>query len=114
MDLAFFVVNFGYTKEEYQQLTETEKLFIQKEYERKTINDATYMRDAVFNAVSNALRKKGAKFQELFKKKQSKADVEFNESAVDVVLSLEERDGKSWVDKVYAANGLRKPMRGGS
>ncbi|GGD03716.1 phenylalanine racemase [Enterococcus wangshanyuanii] len=110
--MAFFVVNFGYTKSAYLELTETEKSFIRKEYERKTINDATYLRDSVLNAVSNAMRKKGSKFQELFKKKQSKADVAFNEQAMDVVLEVEERDGKSWVDQIYHANGLRTPKGG--
>ncbi|RST98322.1 phenylalanine racemase [Vagococcus vulneris] len=113
MDLAFFVVNFGYTKSDYMALTETEKAFIRKEYERKTINDATYLRDAVFNAVSNAMRKKNAKFQELFKKKQAKADIEFNENAMSVVLEVEERDGKDWVKQIYKANGLMKPRREG-
>lgn len=110
--MAFFVVNFGYTKEDYSALTETEKTFIRKEFERKTITDTTYLRDAVFNAVINAMRKKGAKFQELFKKKQAKADVEFNEQAVDIVIEVEARDGKSWVDEIYHANGLRTPKGG--
>lgn len=112
LDLAFFVVNFGYSKGEYLQLTDREKLFIKKEFERKTISDATYIRDSVFNAVSNALRKKGSKFQELFKKKQSKVDVEFNEHALDVVLEIEEIEGKSWVEKIYAANNLPVPKGG--
>lgn len=113
MDLAFFVVNFGYTKADYQQLTEAEKKFIRKEFEKKTITDATYIRDAVFNAVNNALRKRNSKFQELFKKRQVKADVEFNQNAIKVVNDLEKRGGKSWVEKVYAANGLKIPTKGG-
>lgn len=93
-------------------LTETEKAFIRKEFERKTITDFTYLRDSVFNAVSNAMRKKGSKFQELFKRKQAKADVDFNEKAINVVMEVEDRDGKSWVDQIYHANGLITP-RGG-
>lgn len=93
-------------------LTEVEKAFIRKEFERKTITDATYLRDSVLNAVSNAMRKKGSKFQELFKRKQAKADVEFNEQAIDVVMEVEDRDGKSWVDQIYHANGLRTPKGG--
>ena len=113
MDLAFFVVNFGYSKNDYLQLTEKEKLFIHKEFERKTINDATYMRDAVFNAVSNAMRKKGTSFQELFKKKQSKADVQFNGIAIETVLEVEKEQGKAWVDLIYKANGLKKGGKNG-
>ena len=112
MDLAFFVVNFGFNKREFEELTEVEKKFIKKEFENKTIRESTYLRDAVFNAVNNALRKKGAKFQELFKKKQAKADVAFNENAIEVVLELEEKSGKSWVDLIYEKNGMRKPKGG--
>lgn len=113
MDLAFFVVNFGYTKTDYMALTEAEKLFIRKEYEKKTINDTTYVRDAVFNAVTNALRKKGSRFQELFKKRPARADKQFNQEAMAVVLEVEERDGKSWVEKIYQANGIKTPKHGG-
>lgn len=113
MDLAFFVVNFGYSKSEYQELTEAEKLFIRKEHEKKSINDTTYIRDAVFNAVTNALRKKGSRFQELFKKRPARADKEFNQEAMSIVLEVEKRDGKSWVDKIYQANGIKTPERGG-
>ena len=113
MDLAFFVVNFGYSKSEYQELTEAEKLFIRKEHEKKSINDTTYIRDAVFNAVTNALRKKGSRFQELFKKRPARADKEFNQEAMSIVLEVEERDGKSWVDKIYQANGIKTPKSGG-
>lgn len=112
MDLAFFVVNFGFSKKEYEELTESEKMFIKKEFENKTVRESTYLRDAVYNAVNNALRKKGAKFQELFKKKQAKADTEFNENAIEVVLELEEKNGKSWVDLIYEKNGLQKPKGG--
>lgn len=106
-------MNFGYTKRDYLALTEVEKAFIRKEFERKTIDDSLYLRNAVLNAVSNAMRKKGSKFTELFKKKQSKADVVFNEHALDVVAEVESTEGKHWVDQIYQANNLEKP-RGGN
>ncbi|GIO27724.1 hypothetical protein [Ornithinibacillus bavariensis] len=68
------------------------------------------MRNAVLNAVNNALRKKNKRFIELYKKKQEKADKEYNENAIKVILEIEERKGKSWVDRVYQATGVKKPQ----
>lgn len=109
-DLAFFVVNFGFSKREYNEFSETEKMFIRKEYESKLVNDMTHMRNAVLNAVNNALRKKNKKFIELFKKKNEKVDKEYNLKAVDVIIEIENRDGKSWVDRIYRESGLKKPQ----
>lgn len=64
------------------------------------------------NAVNNALRKKNKKFQELFKKKQAKADKEYNITAINVILEMEAEKGKSWVDRIYKANGMKKPQQG--
>ena len=109
--LAFFVVNFNYSKADYDALTETEKMFIYKAYENKTISDGTHIRNAVLNAVVNANRKKNKKFVELFEKKQEKVDVEFTENALNVINEVEERDGKNWVDLLYNKNGLKRPER---
>lgn len=110
-DLAFFVVNFGYSKREYNELTELEKMIIRKEYETKTVNDMTHLRNAVLNAISNANRRKNKKFIDLFKKKQAKADIEYNKNAIEVILEVEEKEGKSWVDKIYRQAGQRKPQK---
>ena len=67
------------------------------------------MRNAVLNAEANINRKKGKKFIELFPKKQ-KADKDYNENAVKNILDMEEKNGKSWVDLVYKANGMKKPI----
>lgn len=71
----------------------------------------THLRNAVLNAISNANRKKNKRFIDLFKKKQAKADVEYNKNAMEIVLELEEKEGKSWVDKVYQRAGQRKPQK---
>lgn len=88
-------------------MTELEKAFIRKEYESKVIFENTQRRDAVFNAYVNANRKKNSKFQPLYKKKQEKADVEFNKNAAKTIEEIEKRDGKSWVQKIYKAAGLK-------
>ncbi|WP_187119060.1 phenylalanine racemase [Bacillus marasmi] len=109
-DLAFFVVHFHMSPSEFNLLTEKEKMFIRKEHENKFIHDTTWMRNAMLNAEANANRKKGRKFMELFPKKQSKADKEYNENAVKTILEMEEKNGKGWVDMVYKANGMKKPI----
>lgn len=88
-------------------MTELEKAFIRKEYESKVIFENTQRRDAVFNAYVNVNRKKNSKFQPLYKKKQEKADVEFNKNAAKTIEEIEKRDGKSWVQKIYKAAGLK-------
>lgn len=102
-DFAFFHVNFGTSKQDFLSMTEVEKAFIRKEYETKTVFEMTQFRDAFFNAYANANRGKNRKFQDLYKKKQSKADVEYNMNAVETIMKIEKRDGKSWVDKIYRA-----------
>ena len=112
-DFAFFVVNFGYSKRDYDALTELEKRFIYKAYESKEVHFFTFMRNAVFNALANSKRKKSRKFMELFKKRQKKADKEFNTNATAAILRTEEKEGKSWVDKIYASLGRKRPLKKG-
>ena len=76
IDFAFFVVHFGYSRADYDALSEVEKAFIRKAWEDYTVSWTTLVRDAVFNAVGNALRKKGKRFRKLWKKRTQKADRE--------------------------------------
>lgn len=108
MDLAFFVVQVGMTKNEFDTLSEKEKLFIRKAHENKFVSDTTWMRNAFLNAEANINRKKNKKFIELFPKNQ-KADIEYNENAIQTITEMEEEKGKSWVDKIFKANGMKKP-----
>lgn len=86
-------------------------MIIRKEYETKTVNDMTHIRNSVLNAISNAMRGKNKRFIDLFNKKQAMADKEFNENAIAVILEIEEKEGKSWVDRIYQGAGIRKPQR---
>lgn len=107
-DFAFFHVNFGTEREEYLKLTELEKAFIRKEYEMKVVSENTHRRNAFLNAYNNANRKKNKNFEELYKKKQEKADIEYNQNAMQTVEEIEKRDGKAWVDKLYRAIGMKR------
>lgn len=88
-------------------------MFIRKAYESKLINETTYARNAHLNAIQNSKRKKSAKFIELFKKRRKKVDKEFNKNAEASILSVEEKEGKSWVDKLYAGLGRKRPTKKG-
>lgn len=105
MDFAFFAVHFGYSRGDYDELTETEKVLIMHEYEKKTVADTTLLRNAVLNAVGNALRKKGASFRHLWKKKaQEKRDIKKD---IKEITKIEEKE-KGWLDRVYAAAGIKR------
>lgn len=99
------------TKTAYNEFTELEKAFIRKAYESKIVSEMSHLRNAVLNAINNAMRKKGKKFLELFKKRQEKADKEFNQNAITIIHEIEAKEGKSWVDKVYKGAGLKMPKR---
>lgn len=115
-DFAFFFVNFGISMQDYLNLTETQKAFIMKEFETKTVQNNTFIRNAVYNAISNALRKKGGKFIELFKKQTKQLNEEekhFAKYSKEIIIEIEEKNGKSWVDKIYQENNINRPRKGG-
>lgn len=99
MDFAFFAVNFGYSKADYNSLTLKERAFILKAYETKVVNESTLLRDAVFNAISNAFRKKGKAFRKLWRKASKvMSDEEFGEN-LKTVLEAEKKE-KNWVSEL--------------
>lgn len=112
MDFAFFAVNFGYTKRDYGDLTPREAAFIRKAWESKQVSDSTLIRNAVLNAVSNALRKKNSRFRELWKKLSKPVDKDMAESNLKTVMEIEEKEGKSWIDRIYKANGIKRRKGG--
>ena len=112
IDFAFHFVNFGTTKSEFLELTKREKAFIKKAWEDKQVREGELMRNAVLNAVNNAMRKKSAKFVDLWKRKQQPADMEIVEAHLEIINKNIADEGKSWVDLVYQANNMTKPSEG--
>lgn len=110
MDFAFFVVNFNYSKADYDALTEREKLFIRKAYETKTVTDTTLIRDAVFNAVWNVNRKKGRSFRQLWRKATKPADTSKAKDDMKLIKEIEKKES-DWISRIYAANGMKKPEK---
>lgn len=97
------------TKHDFEELTEVEKNFIMKEWENKVIFESTMLRNAVLNAEQNLNRKRNTRFIDLHKKRQKKADVNYTVNALQAILENETQEGKAWIDRIYSANGLRRP-----
>ena len=106
IDFAFFAANFGYTKADYNSLTPKERLFILKAWENKQVTQTSLMYRACFTAFYNANRPKRKKALKLWDKQPKKADKEAVRNDIAVVRAVDEKEGSSWVKKVYQANGL--------
>lgn len=110
MEFAFFAANFGYSKQDYLDLTDMDKQFLYKAWENKTVSDSTQMRNAVLNAIANAFRKKGKNFIKLWRKRQRKADLDKVQQNLKTIEEIEKRE-TGWIDKIYAANGRKAPKK---
>lgn len=106
--LAFFVVNLGFSKEDYYHLTLTEREFILKAWEERELREHELIRNDVLNAVCNALRGKGQRFIELFSKPQKPADKLKAKQYIQIAEQSNQNDG-DWIRKIYESNGLNKP-----
>ena len=114
IDFAFFFVNFNTSKRDFMELTKREKIFIRKAWEEKEVRASTFMRNAVMNAVANAMRDKKTPFRDLWKKKQKPVDFEVVENNLDAIEESNREDEFDWVAEIYKANGLNKPAEGGN
>lgn len=108
MDFAFFVVNFGYTKRDYLELTNLEKAFIYKAWESKKVSDSTLEYNAVFTANYNLNRKKGKRPLKLFRSVSKKVDKEVLDENRVIIKEIEKEEGKGWLELIYKANGLMR------
>jgi alanine-alpha-ketoisovalerate/valine-pyruvate aminotransferase len=90
-------------------LTNTERLFIRKAYENKVVSETTLIRDAVYNAMHNAYRKKGASFMELWKERKP-VDKKEVQADMTLVAKIEKKEA-GWIDMIYRNAGLRKPKK---
>ena len=107
IDFAFFAVNFGYSKSDYESMTPKEKAFIYKAWEEKIVSDSFRIYNAVFTAVYNVNRKKGKRALKLWKKaKVKKADMNTVQENMEVIKEVEANEGKSWINTIYRRNGM--------
>ena len=91
-------------------MTPAEILFVMKAWEDKTVRDTTYIRDAVYNAMLNANRKKRQRFLKLWRKsgKLSVSKAEDYKDKISSITEIEKHEGKSWIDKVLAGAGIKQ------
>lgn len=75
-----------------------------KAWEDKLVRDTTYDRNSHLNALGNFNRKKGSRGIDLWDKNK---EVDKEEMLIKVKLIEEMEKDKSWVDKIYKANGRR-------
>ena len=68
-DLAFFIVNFGFSKQEYLDLTPRERMFVYRAWEDKLVRDSQLNHDATLLAEANAHRKRGRSVKPLWTRK---------------------------------------------
>ena len=69
IDLAFFVVNFGFTKRDYLDLTPRERMFVYRAWEDKLVRDSLFNYDFSLLAETNAHRKRGRSIKPLWTKR---------------------------------------------
>ncbi len=88
-------------------------MFIVKAYEDKVVSDSSLLAAAVANAVGNVLRKKGKRPQKLWKKKPKAGNVQQRDSDLEIVKKNAEKDGDTWIARIYAANHRKLKRRAG-
>lgn len=109
IEFAFFAVNLGYSKQEYEALTPREIRFIYKAWENKIVSDSYYMYHAMFTAFYNVNRPKRKRALKLWEKaKTRKADMEIVKRNLKLVREVEKKEGKSWVEQIYKFNHIRR------
>lgn len=114
IDFAFFAVNFGYSKTDYEELTPKEKAFIYKAWEEKIVSDSYHVYNAVFTAAYNVNRGKNKKALKLWRKaKVRKADMEIIQDNLKIIREVEQKEGTAWIEKIYRANGMKFLRKGG-
>lgn len=110
IDFAFFAVHFHYSRADYEAITPLQKALIMKEYERYLVSTTQHIRNAVLNAEYNANRKKGKKFQDLWKKQPKAADMNMVKNNLKTIEEANKNDG-NWIEKIMKANGIQKKKK---
>lgn len=108
MDFAFFAVNFGFSKSEYEELTPREINFLYKAYENRMVSQSYMLYNAVFTAMYNVNRPKNRRMLKLFhKQKTQKADMQVVEDNMRIVEETDINDG-NWLERLYRESGIFK------
>lgn len=113
-DYAFFRVNLGMHRQEYDFLTPLEREFMLKAYEDRMVTNVHRIYSACFAASYNVGRRKGKRAIEPLRKAQSKnqIDPELLESQISIIREIDQKEGTAWVDKVYSSLHMKRPKKG--
>lgn len=107
IDFAFFAVNFGYSKSDYEELTPKERAFIYKAWENKIVSDSYHEYNAMFTATYNANRPKRKRALKLWKKSKVRhADMEAIADNLQVIREVDKKEGNAWVSRIYEKLGI--------
>lgn len=68
MDYAHFAARLGWTPDQYRSLTRVERLFVLKALESREVEESSLLETAFELAIGNAMRKKGKRRVELWRK----------------------------------------------
>lgn len=114
LDFAFFVVNFGYSRADYDALTRRQKAFIYKAWENRLISENTLLYNAMFAATYNVNRPKRKPPLKLWKKSGMRtADPEVVQENMQIVREVEQKEGNAWIQKIHAAAGIQGGEKNG-
>lgn len=112
IDFAFFAANFGYSKTDYEMLTQKEKIFIYKAWENRQAAMVMNIYNAVFTAFYNVNRRKNKPaLKPLKKKSRHRTDIKTVKNNIKIVKQAEKEEGNEWIRTIYRANGLKPPER---
>lgn len=98
-ELAFFIVNFGFSKKDFDELTPKEIAFIHKAYENKVVFETSLINKAVLNAIYNTNRGK-KRFKALWEKKPQRTDPTLKAIAFSDIQQAEKKKGFDWIKKI--------------
>lgn len=104
IEFAWFAVNLGYSKDDFEQLTQREIAFIKKAWENKVVLDTSMQFKAMMTSFANVYRKKGKGVKKLWEKSKgtmlAHEEVEAKKQELEIAKQIAKKDGNDWVKKI--------------
>ena len=104
IEFAWFAVNLGYDREQFDMLTQREIAFIKKEWENKVVFDTTMMFKAIMTGFANAYKKKGGRPKKIWEKLKGKQlaqeEVATRKKELEIAKQIAKKSGTDWIKKI--------------
>ena len=86
----------------------TEIALIKKAYEDYTVNETSFMRNAVLNAIANGFGKKNRKYKlwEKKQKRESKEIIKQYKEDIKQIMEIEKNE-TGWLEEIYKSAGMK-------